>query len=153
MSRHTVNVLKIALPIVLLLAGAGYKFAPGKPAAAGPPPKVEGEVYVLPREFLIALEEGRFAKLGVALVLEHDFVSAPRTTPKGAPAKPPPGFGTLEQEAVVRAIITETLTDMPARRLATTRGRARLKRRLCATINRATDVKVEAVLFTDLVVQ
>ena len=42
-----------------------------KPAAAGAKPKVDGQVYVLPKEFLINLDGGRFAKLSVGLVLDH----------------------------------------------------------------------------------
>lgn len=144
---------KIALPLVLLLAVGAYKFVLAKPADAGPPPKVAGEVYVLPREFLLTMKDGRYAKLSVALVLKHGYSSAPDAAAKGAPVKPPPGFGILEQEAAVRAIITEMLTGKPATILSTARRRARIARGLSAAVNAQTDVQVELVLFTDLVVQ
>ncbi|MTD46299.1 hypothetical protein GKE82_18910 [Conexibacter sp. W3-3-2] len=147
------KVVKIALPLLLLLAVGAYKFVLAKPAEAGPPSKVEGEVYVLPREFLLTMQDGKYARLFVGLVLKHGFSSAPQAAAKGAPVKPPPGFGALEQEAAVRAIVTETLTGKPATTLATARGRATIQRRLRAAVNAQTDVKVERVLFTDLVVQ
>lgn len=145
--------VKIAVPLLLLVAVGAYKFVLANPAEAGPPPKVAGEVYVLPREFLLTMQDGKYARLSVGLVLKRGYSSAPRAAAKGAPVEPPPGFGTLEQEAAVRAIVTETLTGKPATSLATARGRARIKRRLRAAVNAQTDVKVERVLFTDLVVQ
>ena len=69
--------LKFIIPIVLLLVlGGVYKFVLAKPAA-GAKPKVEGEVYVLPKDFLINLTDGKFAKLGVGLVFDEGFAAAP----------------------------------------------------------------------------
>ena len=60
--------LKFVIPLVVLMViGGGYKFVLAKPAAAKA--KVDGAVYVLPKEFLINLADGHFAKLSVALVL------------------------------------------------------------------------------------
>src|SRR4051812_15435157 len=100
--------LMIALPVLLLVLGGAYKF---KFAASGAEakPKVDGEVYVLPRDFLINLSDGRFVKLNVALVIEEG--SALPAGGGEAASAPPEGFGTLPQEAVVRDIITNTLMD------------------------------------------
>ena len=63
--------LKFIVPLVLLLVVGGvYKFVLAKPAPT-PKPKVEGEVYVLPKDFLVNLTDGKFAKLGVGLVFDE----------------------------------------------------------------------------------
>jgi hypothetical protein len=63
--------LKFIVPILLIAVGGVYKFVLAKPGAPAPKPKVDGQVYVLPKEFLINLNGGRFAKLSVGLVLDH----------------------------------------------------------------------------------
>jgi flagellar FliL protein len=142
--------LKFILPILLVLVGGVYKFVLAKPGAPAPKPKVDGQVYVLPKEFLINLAGGRFAKLSVGLVL--DETQAIASTDKEAP-KPPDGFGTLPQEAVIRDIVTDRLTDDSADSLVTEKGREKLKKSLLVSIKKNTDVKVEDVLFTDVAVQ
>lgn len=145
--------LKILIPVVLLLAlGGVYKFVIAKPEAAAKP-KIAGTVYVLPKEFLVNLSEGRFAKLGVGLVLDpKDHSLAEAAHNKEAP-KPPDGFGPLPQEAVIRDIVTDLLTDREAGSLIDREGRERLKARITETIHERTDVHVEDVLFTDMAVQ
>jgi len=59
--------LPIILVAVLVVAGGAYKFVLAKPAVVKK--KVDGEVYVLPKDFLINLSGGRFVKLDVALVI------------------------------------------------------------------------------------
>jgi flagellar basal body-associated protein FliL len=145
--------LKIIIPVVLLLvAGAAYKFVLAKPAAEAKP-KIEGTVYVLPKEFLVNLSEGRFAKLGVGIVLSPEDHSLAPAGGHGAAVKPPEGFGPLPQEAVIRDIVTDTLTDRGSQDLIDREGRARLKKRIMRTITKHTDVHVEDVLFTDVAVQ
>jgi flagellar basal body-associated protein FliL len=145
--------LKIVIPVVLLVVlGGVYKFVIAKPAPV-PKPKIAGTVYVLPKEFLINLAEGRFAKLGVGLVLdEHDTSLVPKGG-HGAEVAPPEGFGPLPQEAVIRDIITDTLTDHDARELVEREGRETLKKRIMKTVDKRTDVHLEDVLFTDVAVQ
>lgn len=145
--------LKIIIPVVLLLLlGGVYKFVIAKPAAVAKP-KIAGTVYVLPKEFLVNLSEGRFAKLGVGLVLgEHDESLATAAKDKEA-VKPPEGFGPLPQEAVIRDIITDVLTDRSAGNLISRTGRERLKKSIIETIDKRTDVHVTDVLFTDVAVQ
>jgi flagellar basal body-associated protein FliL len=145
--------LKIVIPVVLLLVlGGVYKFVIAKPAAEAKP-KIAGTVYVLPKEFLVNLSEGRFAKLGVGLVLsEHDESLAAAAKNKEA-VKPPEGFGPLPQEAVIRDIVTDVLTDRSAGSLINRAGREKLKKSIIETIDKRTDVRVTDVLFTDVAVQ
>jgi flagellar basal body-associated protein FliL len=145
---------KIVPMIVVLLAvlGGVYKFVIAKPAAAEPKAKVEGTVYMLQKEFLVNLADGRFAKLQVGLVLAHDDTSA---VPAGghAAATPPEGFGAMGQEGVVRDVITDTLTDSKDSQLIDRRGRKLLKAAILKDIKKHTDVKVEDILFTDVTIQ
>ena len=143
--------LKIILPLALLLVLGGlYKVVLAKPTVGHP--KVHGQVYVLPKEFLLNLADGHFAKLDVALVLDK---SQPVSAAAGAEggAKPPDGYGTLEQEAVVRSIVTNDVTDAQQGDLTDRRGRTKLQRMVLRDIRAHTDVKVNDVLFTDLAVQ
>ena len=142
--------LMIALPVLLLVMGGAYKFALAKPAPVHK--KIDGEVYVLPKDFLINLSDGRFVKLDVALVIPEGS-AAPAGGGKEAAAAPPEGFGTMPQEAVVRDIVTNTLTDVPGTRLIQKKGREKLKRKILAQILKNTDVKAKEVLFTDFAVQ
>ena len=142
--------LIIALPVLLVGLGGVYKFVLAKPAPA-PKPKVDGEVYVLPRDFLINLSDGRFVKLDVALVLKHGAL--PAAGGEAAAAAPPEGFGALPQEAVVRDIVNNTVMDVSGSKLISKKGRVALKKKILKTILKTTDVKAKAVLFTDVAVQ
>lgn len=144
--------LKFILPlVVLLLLGGVYKVVLAKPPAKAKE-KVDGQVYVLPKEFLINLADGHFAKIDVALVLDKTQVVAAGAGGEGG-AKPPEGYGALAQEAVVRAIVTDDVTDARQRDLTNRRGRVRLQRRVLRDLRARTDVKVNDVLFTDVAVQ
>jgi flagellar FliL protein len=145
--------LKIIIPVVLLLVlGGVYKFVIAKPAAEAKP-KIDGTVYVLPKEFLVNLAEGRFAKLGVGIVLALDDKGLEEAAADKEAPKPPEGFGPLPQEAVIRDIITDTLTDRASRDLVDREGRERLKKKILRAITKRTDVHAEDVLFTDVAVQ
>lgn len=139
--------LKIVVPLALLIVMGGlYKVVLAKPAEVHK--KVEGQVYVLPKEFLLNLSDGHFAKLNAALVLEEGQVA------EGAEGTPPPeGFGALEQEAVVRDVITDVVTDADSKDLVSRKGRHRLKAKVLKSLRARTDVKVNDVLFTDVAVQ
>ena len=145
--------LKFIIPIVLLLVVGGvYKFVLAKPAVV-PKARVEGEVYVLPKDFLINLSDGKFAKLGIGLVFEHGFLAAPPAGGHGAAAAPPTGYGVLTQEAVVRDIVTDVVTDESARDLTSRKGREEIKIKILKRLKAQTDVKVHEVLLTDVAVQ
>jgi flagellar basal body-associated protein FliL len=144
---------KIAPIIVLIVVLAGaYKFVIAKPSAAKPKPKVEGTVYILGKEFLVNLADDRFAKLTVALVLDHKDTSVPAAGGEGG-ATLPDGFGAMTEEAVVRDVITNDLTDAKADDLITAKGRADVKEEILKDLKAHTDVKVDDLLFTDVTVQ
>jgi flagellar basal body-associated protein FliL len=146
--------LKIVLPVLLIALGGVYKFVLAKPAPA-PKPKIAGEVYIMPKDFLINLKDGRFAKLNVALVLKPGYLAAGHAAGGGheAAAAPPTGYGVNPQEAVVRSIITDALTDQPAARLQREKTRAKLRAEILKLIHHDTDVEVDDVLFTDIAIQ
>jgi flagellar basal body-associated protein FliL len=149
---------KIILPVVILIVGllAGKTFLAKAPAEAAPKPKVEGSVYVLPKDFLVNLADGRFAKLSVGLLLKEGYleeaVKAAGGGGEGAP-KPPDGYGTLPQEAVVRDLITDDLTGAKADDLINKTKRTRLKKEILQDIKSHTDVKLDEVILTDVAVQ
>lgn len=145
--------LKIIIPVLLVVVlGGVYKFVLSKPAPA-PKVKVEGEVYVLPKEFLVNLTDGRFARLGVALVMEPGAHTAAAAGGHGAAAAPPDGYGTLPQEAIVRDIVTDTVTAASGSELTSPKGRKHLKEEILHEIHESTDVHADDVLFTDVAVQ
>lgn len=137
--------------LVLVGVFASYKFVLSEPKAEAKP-KVDGEVYVLPKEFLINLADDRFAKVSVALVLEGEHPLGEEKGGHGA-ATPPEGFGPLKEEALVRDLITDEITNSRADALIDRAGRQRLKRQIAAAIEKRTDVHVGDVLFTDVAVQ
>ena len=67
--------------------------------------------------------------------------------------EPPAGYGTLPQEAIVRAVITDSLTGFASDHLIDERRRHRVERSIAEEIERRSDVAAERVIFTDLVVQ
>lgn len=152
--------LIIIVVVALVAALLGYKMVLAKPKEE-PKPKVAGEVYVLPKEFLVNLSDGRFARLNVAMEFDHDYSSAAAAEEAAkahgggghAAVKVPEGFGALPQEAVVRDIITDELTDSTSKQLQGRESREKLKKRIAKRINKTTDVKVHHVLFTDVAVQ
>ena len=145
--------LKFIVPLVLLLVlGGVYKFVLAKPAAVAKP-KVEGEVYVLPKDFLVNLSDGRFGKLNVALVFDHGFTAAPAAGGHGGATEAPEGYGVLTQEPLVRAIVTDLLTDSTADDLTGAKHRNEIEEKITKRIKKSTDVKVHEVLFTDVAVQ
>ncbi len=147
--------LLLVLPVVLVVAGVGaYTFALGK-AEEQPKAKVEGSVYVLGKDFFINLADGRFAKLTVALLLDpHDTSATPAESGgHGAAPTPPEGFGTMPQEAIVRDIVTTALSGAKVKDLTNRERREAVKKRILDSIKKSTDVHVDAVLLTDLVVQ
>ena len=141
---------KIIIAVVALVAAGGaYKTVLAKPAEPAKKPKVDGQVYVMPKEFLVNLEGGRFAKFSVALVMPHLPVAAGG---HGAPA-PPDGYGAEPQEALIRDLITSEVTDLPAEELVDHEGREKVKKSILEAIKKKTDAHVEEVLFPDLTVQ
>ncbi|MDO8188204.1 flagellar basal body-associated FliL family protein [Conexibacter sp. JD483] len=143
------NVLILVLAALVVGAGAAYTFAKPKHEVRH---KIDGTVYVLPKEFLVNLRDGRYAKLNVALVLDHSQATA-SSGGHGGGGAPPEGFGTLEQEAVIRDIVTDVVTDANGDELVQANGREEIKQAILARIRRTTDVRTEDVLLTDVAVQ
>ena len=143
----------IAIPVIaVLVLGAAYKTVLAKPNEKEPQPKVHGTVYVLGKEFLVNLKDGRFAKLSAALVLSHDDTST-AAGGHGAAAKPPEGYGAMAQEGVIRAIITDGLTNASDHQLIDAHKRHELQKKILKDILKKSDVKAEEVLFPDVTVQ
>lgn len=149
---------KIILPVVILVIGllAGKTFFAKAPAEAAPKPKVHGEVYIMPKDFLVNLKDGRFAKLNVGLILKHGYLAEAVAEASGGghgAAKTPDGYGTLPQEAIVRDIVTDALTGADASELISKTKREHLKEEITADIKAHTDVKIEHIILTDVAVQ
>jgi flagellar basal body-associated protein FliL len=145
--------LLLALPVALLVMGGGYKMVLAKDAPK-PEPRIHGDVYVLGKDFLVNLDDGHFAKLGVAIVVDHGSAAPAASGGHGSAApKPPEGYGPLPQEAAVRDIVTDTLTDVAGDDLTDSEGREALKERIERRVKKQTDVKIHDVLFTDVSVQ
>jgi flagellar FliL protein len=139
--------LIIGLLVVLLIGGYVAKSTVLAPAAIKL--KVNGTIYVLPKDFTLNLSDGHYATLTVALLLAPG-----QSTGIADPNNPPPtGFGTLPEEPLVRDIITNLVTDANESTLLDVRGRAQLERQILVAIRKGTDVKVDQILFTDLAVQ
>jgi flagellar basal body-associated protein FliL len=141
--------LKIIIPVVLVLVGGVYKEVLAKPPK-GPKPKIDGTVYVMPKEFMLNMADAHYAKLDVALVLDPKEVE-PKTAEGGGSSSD--NYGWLPQEPAVRDVITNIVTDAPSKDLIDRGGRETLKKLILKGIRQNTDVKVDEVLFTDVAVQ
>lgn len=137
------------IPILLLLVGAGYSFAKPKPVEKL---KVKGTIYQLPQSFLLNLSDGHYAKLNVALLLSPGQ-STGAAAGGGSGGSEGEAAGTLPEEAIVRSIITNVVTDKTSEALVQERGRNAIKHEILLAIDKQTDVKVESVLFPDLTIQ
>jgi flagellar basal body-associated protein FliL len=133
--------------VVLILLGGVYKEVLAKPPKV-PKPKIDGTVYVLPKEFLLNMADNRYAKLDVALILNKTYI-VPASDGTASDAT----YGTMLQEPAVRDVITNVLTDAPSTDLIERNGREHLKALILKGIRQNTDVKVDKVLFTDVAVQ
>jgi flagellar FliL protein len=141
---------KILIPLIIvgvvLVGFVGYSMAKPKKKSHV---KINGTIYILPKEFELNMRGGQYATLTVALLL-----SPGQSVGKTSPTDPPPtGFGSLTDEAVIRAIITNDVTDQPARSLLVPKDRKALEHRILDGIKHETDTEVSAVYFTDLAVQ
>jgi flagellar basal body-associated protein FliL len=143
--------MKKLIPIlaVVILAGgyAGYTFA--MPHKKPPIPKVNGTIYILPKQFTLNLKGGQYATLTVALLLAPGQAVGVASTTN----PPPTGFGSLTDEAVIRAIITNDVTDQSENALITQAGRQATEAKILSDIRTQTDTKVNAIYFTDVAVQ
>ena len=147
MNKTTLLIVLVAVAVGAF--GAWRFLAPEERRRA----KIDGTVYVLPKEFLVNLSDGRYAKLNVGLVLDPHQETAPDSGGHGGGPRPPEGFGTLEQEAVIRDIVTDVVTNQDGDELISPDGRERIKQAILLQIRRTTDVRTKDVLITDVAVQ
>ncbi|OJU79963.1 MAG: hypothetical protein BGO11_06480 [Solirubrobacterales bacterium 70-9] len=136
--------LIIGLVVAVVAAGLAYKMVLAPKSESKD--RVDGTVYVMPKEILVNLADGRYGKLTVALVLAEG-----QSTGEGAPAAE--GFGTLPEEPLVRQIVTDELTGVPAATLISRAGRHRIQRKIRRAVDSTTDVRTTAIVFSDMVVQ
>lgn len=134
--------------VLVVLLGAGYTMTKPHPKVTQ---KVKGTIYQLPKSFLINLSGGQFAKLDVALVLDPGQPASAEgaaAASGGSEEK-----GTLPEEPLVRAIITNAITGQRSEALLEEGARVGIEHQILKQIDERTDVKVESVLFPDLTVQ
>jgi flagellar basal body-associated protein FliL len=146
MLKNKKLMLAVALPILIL--GVGYKMTRPKPVNKD---KIKGTLYVMPAPFLLNLQDGRFAKLTVGLLLapgQSDGASATAAASSGENA-----VGTLPEEPIVREIVTDDVTNQNGETLVTEAGRRAIKHQILQAIQKQTDIKIESVLIPDLTVQ
>jgi flagellar FliL protein len=144
---------KILIPLLVVIAGLGvaYKMT-AKPHVVHL--KVKGVVYVLPQDFLINLDDGEFAKLAVGLVLapgQSDGASASASAADTSSGQEV--IGTLPEEPLIRAIVTNILTNQSSTSLLGQSTRQQIEDQILTSIRKTTDVKVSQVFFPDLTVQ
>src|ERR1700704_5238507 len=101
----------------------------------------------MPKDFLLNLSDGHFVKLTVALVLAPGQSSGASASGSSSAGE---GVGTLPEEAVIRDIVTNLITNESSNDLVSDSGRERVKHQMLAAIKAQTDVKVAQVLFPDL---
>jgi flagellar basal body-associated protein FliL len=142
--------LKLILPILLVLlavAGGAYHFVltPKASAKKAPAPHVEGDLFALAPEFVVNLTDGHYGKVTVALLLKQ--------APSAAQLVPVSDTPKLLQDPVVRATITDDLTGVQTDDLINRSKRTALRAQILKNLQKATDIEVTGVLFTDVVVQ
>jgi flagellar basal body-associated protein FliL len=140
--------LLIILPVLLL--GGGYVAHAKLMAPKVVKPKLAGEIYILPHQFMCNLQDGHYATFTVALELapgQSDGSSATSTVSSSSVV------GTLPEEAVIRAIITNLITNQTSNTLVSPSGRSGLEAQILSDIKSETDVKVDQMFFTDVAVQ
>lgn len=146
MLKNKKVMLAIALPLVLFL---GYTMTKHKPV---PKEKVKGTIYLMPKEFLLNLHDGRYAKVAIALDLapgQSDGASAEASS-SGSGEN---AVGTLPEEPMVREIVTSIISGQEGSTLESDGGRRGIQKEIAADIRKQTDVKVESVLIPDFTVQ
>jgi len=139
---------KILIAIVPILLFGAYTMTKAKPVVAKP--KIKGTLYVLPGPFLLNLSDGRYVKLTVGLQLAPGQSNGATAASASASEST---TGTLPEEPLVREIVTNAVTGSNGETLISASGRRAIKVQILHAIDKATDVKVEAVLMPDFTVQ
>ena len=142
---------KILIILLVVLAGGGYEAKAKLMAPKVVKPKLAGEIYILPHQFMCNLQDGHYATFTVALELapgQSDGASATAAAPDSSSV-----VGTLPEEAVIRAIITNMITNDTSSAVVSPSGRTGLEAQILSEIKSKTDVKVDQMFFTDVAVQ
>ena len=140
----------IILPIILL--GGGYvakgKLMPPKVVK----PKIAGEIYILPQAVHAQPQAtGTTPRSPWRSSWRRVRATAP---PLRTPLPPAATVGTLPEEAVIRSIITNEVTNQDVEHVGRPdAGRNGLEQQILSDIKTETDVKVDQVFFTDVAVQ
>src|SRR3954447_2568570 len=134
--------LMFVAPVLLLLVGG---FVAKKILMKPPPPpvaKIEGTLVTLAPEFLVNLKDGHYGKVTVAVEMK----TAP--APEAGSTSP-----VLEENAAVRARVTDALTGLDSEQLIERKNRKALQTEILRSIKKETDESVTDVMFTDIAVQ
>src|ERR1700744_5994459 len=127
MLKNKKVMLAIALPLVLLV---GYKMTAKKPV---PKEKVKGTIYEMPKEFLLNLNDGRYAKVAVALDLapgQSDGASAEGSS-SGSGEN---AVGTLPEEPRVREIVSDVISGQDGSTVESDSGRRSIQKEIASDI-------------------
>src|ERR1700759_476967 len=146
MLKNKKLMLALALPIVLF---GGYTMTKHKPV---PKEKVKGTIYLMPKEILLNLRDGRYAKVAIALDLapgQSDGASAEGASSSSGEN----AVGTLPEEPMVREIVSDVISGQDGSAVESDSGRRSSQKEIASDIRKQTDVKVEAVLIPDFTVQ
>ncbi len=145
---------RVLIPIVVLViaAVAGYAFVFAKPARRTTD-RVDGTVVVLPKDFLINLSDGRYAKLDVALVLAPGQATTAAAGSSASSSDSADDYAGIPEEAAIRDIVTNVVTAQSGATLISAKGRERIKARILQQLRAHTDVRVNDVLLPDVAVQ
>jgi hypothetical protein len=144
---------KILIVMLIVLLGGGafaYKSMKKKPIVHM---KIAGITYVLPSPFLLNLSDGQYAKLSVALELAPGQSDGAAAGSAGTSSGTSSDIGTLPEEAEIRSIVTDVITNTNSTALLGASSRQHIEQRILTLISQNTDDKVDKVIFTDLTVQ
>jgi flagellar basal body-associated protein FliL len=143
---------KLMIIIPVLLLGGGYVAKAKLMAPKVVKPKLGGEIYILPKQFMCNLQDGHYATFTVALELAPGQSDGATAADAGGTSSGSV-VGTLPEEAVIRALITNLITNQMSNALVGGPGRTGLEQQILSEIKADTDVKVDQVFFTDVAVQ
>jgi hypothetical protein len=143
--------LKFILPLVVILCAGAFTYK----TVMKPKPlkvRVAGTIYTLPQKFLLNTSDGEFASFSVTLILaptQSDGASAASAAVEDSTVGDT--LGTLPEEALVRWIVTQDVSDQSSSALLSHSSNAQIRAEILNDINTETDVKATAVYMPDLV--
>lgn len=137
--------MSIALVLAVVLVGAVVVVPnAGAPASGG---KIEGRVYVVPGDFLIDLQDGHLAYLGVGLLLEP---GEDLGVTKGGHGGASPEDGPDARAQRVRDVVVDVVGRQPLHRFRAARSQTRVREMIRRQLAAQAGVRARRVFFTDL---